>query len=118
VEFRVLGPIEVCAPDAKVRLPGLKGRMLLARLLVDAGRAVSTDALAEALWGDSVPGNVANSLQANVSKLRRAFEEQIGSAAAQATLATHGRGYVIHLDGHTLDADRVTELAAASRDAL
>jgi DNA-binding SARP family transcriptional activator len=92
--------------------------MLLARLLVDAGRAVSADALADALWGDSAPANVANSLQANVSKLRRALEVHVGGAAAQATLATHGRGYVIHLDGHALDARRAVELVSASRDLL
>jgi DNA-binding SARP family transcriptional activator len=118
VEFRVLGPIEVYASEGLVRRPGQKGRMLLARLLVDAGRAVSVDALVDALWGDSAPVNVANSLQANVSKLRRALEDHVGEAAALATVATRGRGYVIHLNGHTLDARRAAELVGESHDAL
>jgi DNA-binding SARP family transcriptional activator len=62
-DFCLLGPLEVRRAGATLELGGPKQRALLALLLVDAGRAVSTDRLIDALWGESPPRTAATSLQ-------------------------------------------------------
>lgn len=54
MEYRILGPIEVVTAAGPLVLGGPKQRALLGVLLLDAGRAVSTDRLAAALWGTSL----------------------------------------------------------------
>ena len=41
--------------ERRLRLGGVKQRSLLALLLLDAGRVVSSDRLIEELWGDDRP---------------------------------------------------------------
>jgi DNA-binding SARP family transcriptional activator len=80
-EFRLLGPFE--GPDD---LPGGKPRALIARLLLDAGRAVPAETLVEALWEDPPP-SAPKVLQAHVSALRKA----LGADAIE----TRGGGYAL-----------------------
>src|SRR5919202_1847965 len=54
-EFRLLGPIEVRSGGEPLPLGGPKQRALLALLLVEAGRAVSTDRIVDALCGEHPP---------------------------------------------------------------
>jgi DNA-binding SARP family transcriptional activator len=67
-EYRLLGPLE-----GPVELPGGKPRALLARLLLEAGRVVSVDALVESLWEEPIPPSAPKVLQAHVSALRKAL---------------------------------------------
>ena len=67
----MLGPLEVTSEGGPLALGGPKQRALLALLLLDAGRAVSTDRLVEALWGEQPPRTAATSLQNFVSQLRK-----------------------------------------------
>ena len=55
----MLGPLEVTSEGAPLELGGPKQRALLALLLLDAGRAVSTDRLIGALWGEQPPRTAA-----------------------------------------------------------
>ncbi|WP_457920775.1 BTAD domain-containing putative transcriptional regulator, partial [Mycolicibacterium vanbaalenii] len=52
-----------------------KQRAVLAVLLLAQGRVVSTDRLADAVWGDDVPASVTASLQVYISNLRRALRD-------------------------------------------
>ena len=83
--FGVLGPLAVWRADGTaIRIPDRKVRTLLAGLLVQEGRPVSVDQLAEALWRGRPPGNPVNTLQTKVSQLRRALEEaEIGRASCR-----------------------------------
>jgi DNA-binding SARP family transcriptional activator len=70
VEFRILGPLEVCAGGREVDLPAPKVRALLAVLVVHRGEVVSADALVEALWGEEPPEGAVATLRGYVSHLR------------------------------------------------
>src|SRR2546421_12144921 len=70
-EFRILGPLEVADGEEVLPLTGQKQRALLALLLLDANRVVSTDRLVDALWGEQPPRTAATSLQNLVSQLRK-----------------------------------------------
>lgn len=54
VKFGLLGPLVVHDGEQPLPVTGPKVRVLLAALLLQANRAVSRDALKEALWGTSV----------------------------------------------------------------
>ncbi|MFC5829582.1 BTAD domain-containing putative transcriptional regulator [Nonomuraea insulae] len=103
MRFGVLGPLTVATGDGRpVRVSETKVRALLADLLVHEGRPVSADRLIDDLWGQDLPGNPANALQAKVSQLRRAIgRDRVTYEAA---------GYRLRLDGDEVDADQFMNL--------
>ncbi|MFJ4278610.1 BTAD domain-containing putative transcriptional regulator [Streptomyces massasporeus] len=98
------GPVEVRVPAAP------KSRVLLAALLLDAGRAVSVESLKDALWGGEPPVSAQASLHNHITRLRRLLDDP-------GRLRTVPSGYVLRidegeLDVHVFDA-HVTEARAA-----
>ncbi len=84
-------------------LPGRLGRRLWAYLVLGRRRAVGTDELATALWGDAVPDAWEASLHALVSRLRRA----LGRAEPAIAIRSTGAGYTLALpDGAFVDRER------------
>ncbi|MGP4013534.1 AfsR/SARP family transcriptional regulator [Streptomyces sp. 4N124] len=120
-EFRILGPVEVHDAPAGLRVvpPGAKQRALLASLVVEAGRVVSAERLADELWGDGPPRRAANAVQAHVARLRRL----LGGPARERDAAHHARivtgpgGYLLRLGRATTDAERFCRLSAEGRAA-
>ncbi|MEA2457747.1 MAG: eukaryotic-like serine/threonine-protein kinase, partial [Thermoleophilaceae bacterium] len=98
MEFRILGPLEVVAPDGPVRLGGAKQRALLAMLVLSEGEVVSTDRLVDALWGEQPPDTARKALQVHVSQLRKAL--------GQSVIRTRPPGYGLELGAHDLDLAR------------
>ncbi|MEU3693560.1 BTAD domain-containing putative transcriptional regulator [Streptomyces narbonensis] len=110
MRFGVLGPVAVWGADGTpVRVPETKVRALLADLLVHDGQPVSADRLVHDIWGDAVPGNPANALQAKVSQLRR--------VVGRDRVLHQPAGYRLRLDGDPaeVDAARFRQLAAEAR---
>lgn len=110
MKFRLLGPLEVMTNGAAVTVGGRKPRLLLTRLLVDAGRVVSADALVETLWGKQVPANSAGALQVHVSRLRAALGEGV--------IVTRSPGYMARVDPDDLDLEVCERLIGEGRRAL
>ncbi len=103
IEFRILGPFEASVP-----LPGGKPRALLARLLLDAGRVVSVDALLDALW-EAPPPSAPKVLQAHVSALRKALGRD--------AIETRAPGYLLRPAQSDLARfEQLVEQARAERD--
>lgn len=107
--FRLLGPLEVSEHERPLALGGVKQRSLLAVLLLHADELVSTDVLIDRLWGATPPATAAKSVQVYVSRLRKALGD--------GRLATHGRGYVLHVEPFELDLARFERLADEARGA-
>jgi DNA-binding SARP family transcriptional activator len=110
MDFRILGPLEVTAHDGPVTLGGTKPRALLAMLLLHANEVVSSDHLAEALWGEQPPSTAQKALQVHVSQLRKA----LGYAAIE----TRSTGYVLAFEPTALDANRFRSLHEQARALL
>lgn len=99
----LLGPLDVSVDERPVSLTAGRLRALLAVLALSAGRAVSVDHLATAVWADErPPGNVRRSVQTYLARLRSALGAgSIGSVPA---------GYVLHADPDDVDALRFVRL--------
>lgn len=82
-------------------------RAVLAALVLRAGRPVTTDELADALWGDEPPETWPKQLQASIGRVRTA----IGRDA----IATSPGAYTLRIDPDTVDAERFERLAASAR---
>lgn len=115
MEFRILGPLEVVHEGRELQIPGEKQRALLAALLLEANRVISTDRLIDDLWDEEPPETGAKALQVRVSQLRRAFEAE---GVEEPVVTTRAPGYVIELGGHTLDLDEFEDLVRSGEEAL
>jgi DNA-binding SARP family transcriptional activator len=113
MEFRILGPLEVCTDGGhKLDLAG-KRKALLAVLLLHANEAVSTDGLVDALWGAEPPDTAGKALQVYVSRLRKLLGQE-----GEAPLVTRPPGYALDLGPHTLDLHRFERLRADANESL
>jgi DNA-binding SARP family transcriptional activator len=107
-EFRILGPLEVLAPNGEaLALGGQKQRAVLALLLLRANRIVPTDFLVEALWGAHPPRTATTSLQNSISALRKLLGPDV--------LLTRAPGYVLAVGADEFDLARFERLVADAR---
>jgi DNA-binding SARP family transcriptional activator len=101
----VLGPVEAETGGAPVELGPRKQRALLALLALAGGRAVSVDAIADALWPEGAPASLSSTLQAYVARLRRSLEPERVARARPTVVVTVEPGYALRLPPGALDAD-------------
>jgi DNA-binding SARP family transcriptional activator len=97
-DFRILGPLEVSDETGPLLLGGQKQRAVLALLLLEPGRVVSTDRLIDALWGEQPPRTATTSLQNFISQLRKTLGPEV--------LETKAPGYRLRVRPGELDVDR------------
>lgn len=106
----VLGPLVVSSGGRALRLTTGRLRTTLAVLALSAGRTVSVDRLAEAVWADSPPVAPQRSLQTYVARLRA----RLGADRFE----TRPSGYLLRTDPELVDALRfdalLTEAASAA----
>ncbi|GAB3426510.1 BTAD domain-containing putative transcriptional regulator [Flindersiella endophytica] len=108
----VLGPLEVWDDQSRpVEVGGFRLRALLARLALDPGRIVTTDALIDGLWGEEPPAGAVNALQSLMSRLRRVLQ-------APDLIESQPSGYRLALDTEAVDVHRFERLAGEGRAAL
>ncbi len=109
MQVAILGPLEVRDDEGQlVVISGARLRDLIARLALAGGRPVSTSALAEAVWDDEPPADLANALQTLVSRARRALG---GPRAIEQSAA----GYRLVISPEDVDAFRFERLLGEGR---
>jgi DNA-binding SARP family transcriptional activator/tetratricopeptide (TPR) repeat protein len=96
VRFQLLGPLRVDVDGEPVGLGGTKQRMVLAHLLLNAGKPVRAAQLVDVLWGAEPPTSAAANLQTYVWRLRRTLPFD--------GLVTSGTGYELRTPPETVDA--------------
>ncbi|RZS89637.1 SARP family transcriptional regulator [Motilibacter rhizosphaerae] len=111
MQYSVLGPLEVREGGRVLDLGTPKQRAVLAALLLERGRVVSTDRLVAVAWGDEAPPSAVGSLQVYVSNLRRILR------GGGARLERRNPGYVLLVDDADVDVAQFLAAAAAAYDA-
>jgi DNA-binding SARP family transcriptional activator/tetratricopeptide (TPR) repeat protein len=81
--LRLLGEVAAHVDGAPVDLGPPKQRCVLAALVVERGRVVPIDRLAERVWGTAVPLRGRESVHSYISRLRRALSEVEGVAVVR-----------------------------------
>ena len=113
--FSILGPLQVTdASRRPVPLGGPRARELLALLLLNPNRPLSSDYLVTAMWGESPSDGAATTLRTHVAAVRRV----LASAGAGDALRTRAGGYVLAVDRADLDADVFADLVNRGQEAL
>jgi DNA-binding SARP family transcriptional activator len=108
---RLFGPLEFVHGERRLGpgdLGGSRPKQVLEILLAARGHRVPTDRIAELLWGDRRPGDVAASIQTFVSVLRRHLVPD--RDAARRLVATEPEAYRFDTELVELDLDRFDEL--------
>jgi DNA-binding SARP family transcriptional activator/tetratricopeptide (TPR) repeat protein len=90
MRFEVLGPIRAWHGSAEIAITARREQILLAMLLLRAGRYVPVDPLIEAMWVHSAPRDAATQIHGTVYRLRR----RLAAAGLPATvIVTQTGGY-------------------------
>ena len=113
MEFRILGPLTAHDEEGVVNLGGPKQRTVLALLLVEANKVVTTDRLIDELYGEEPPESARKSLQSYVANLRKAVNTE------QELLQSRPPGYMLEVDSAHVDAlvfERLVHQARATLD--
>jgi len=108
-DFRILGAVEVLQEGDPIDLGSPRQRVLLARLLINPGRVVTTDRLIEDLWSGDPPETARHALHVYVSRLRKALGPSCDKLESQAA------GYLLNVEPDELDAARFERLAIEGR---
>jgi DNA-binding SARP family transcriptional activator len=112
VRVRLLGPVDVTQDGMSRPVSGSRRRALLAVLALRSGEIVSTDRLIDVVWGAAAPSTGANTVQSQVSHLRRV----LGSKAA---IRARPPGYLLDLGAESTDvqvAERLIRQGAQAAD--
>ncbi len=112
VQFAILGSVTVRFANGDV-LANMRPRQrsTLCILLLNSGRRVSKEYLADALWGTDLPKDPGGALRSNLYGLRKA-------TPIKDRLQTSRDGYLLALhEGDVLDLHRFQSLAQQARDA-
>ena len=104
LQFGVLGPLQLRVGGALVPLGAPKQRAVLATLLMNRNRAVSVDALIDAVWDQSPVPAARTSIHSYVSNLRRLLGSE--SHDPNRLLASVSPGYQLNVADADCDIGR------------
>jgi len=107
VLVKLLGSLVVNTGTGETTLSGARQRTALAFLALNARSVVSADRLIEELWGDDPPSDPMNSLQSQISQLRRVLGPD--------RVVKQGTGYLLDIEPDAVDALRFERLVTAAR---
>ncbi|CCH21760.1 AfsR/SARP family transcriptional regulator [Micromonospora lupini] len=112
MRFGILGPLRVGGGGSTVTAG--RDRIVLAMLLLRAGRLVPVEELVDAVWEDRPPATARAQLQTCVSRLRRRLGEL---GLAPETIVTDPAGYGVRTGPSDLDAQVFVRGVEAARAA-
>lgn len=112
VEFGVLGPLEVFREDEPLSLGGHQQQLVLAVLLTNLNRVVSTDRLIDEIWGESPTRAARKTVQSHAAHLRSLVNRD------GEILRGRPPGYLLEMEPDQVDAHRFEALVHEGRSRL
>jgi DNA-binding SARP family transcriptional activator/tetratricopeptide (TPR) repeat protein len=116
-EFRLLGPVEIRAAGRPLDLGAAKLRVVLAALIVDAGRPVTLDVLIDRVWDETPPPAARSVVHAHLSRIRGLLARAAGSGGEPPRLERRAGGYLLRASSELVDVHRFRLLVERSRNA-
>ncbi|MEV4047990.1 BTAD domain-containing putative transcriptional regulator [Streptomyces sp. NPDC049744] len=101
--FTLLGPVRAWRGSDELDLGSPQQRVVLAALLLQRGRPVTTAALVDAVWGDDPPATAVAVLRTYVSRLRKVLEAEQRAAEPPQVIVSVADGYRAHVSDALLD---------------
>ncbi|MBB4679536.1 AfsR/SARP family transcriptional regulator [Crossiella cryophila] len=100
--FGVLGPVAAWRGEHRIDLGWTRQQAVLAVLLLELNRPVPVSTLIDAVWGEAPPQGVRNTVQTNISRLRRALRED-PAADRDGLVQRTDAGYLLRADPAQVD---------------
>ncbi|MFG2146397.1 BTAD domain-containing putative transcriptional regulator [Streptomyces sp. NPDC048696] len=120
LRYALLGPVNVVRGAGEPLALTPQQRAILAILLARRGRAVTTDDLADGVWGHTVPPKALSILQSQIFQLRRKLEPGRPRRAPATVLTSAPGGYRLLTGDDACDIDQfdryLAEADLADRD--
>jgi SARP family transcriptional regulator, regulator of embCAB operon len=111
VGFSVLGALDMTVAGVSSALGPRKQRAVLAALVINRNRVVSSAALVDAVWGERATPDTRASLHTYVSNLRRVLSN--AGVDGRAVLAGSPSGYCLRVPDNDCDVGRFADEKAA-----
>ncbi|MEV4615705.1 BTAD domain-containing putative transcriptional regulator [Kitasatospora sp. NPDC049258] len=105
LRFRVLGPLHAWRGDRPLALGSPQQQAVLAALLLNHGRPVTTQELVDGLWGDRPPPQAVAALRTYVSRLRTVIEPGREVRKPAEVLVSVSDGYALRIAPKSLDLE-------------
>ena len=116
-DYRLLGPLDVRRNGESLDI-GARQRALLALLLIEPNRVVSTDRIIDELWSDDAGRDRQNALWVQISRLRSVLDPDRAKRSDGSVLVTRPPGYVLVVNTERIDSHRFESLAREGRALL
>ncbi|EXG82268.1 ATP-binding protein [Cryptosporangium arvum] len=118
LRLHILGPLRVGRAGVGLDVGPPRQARLLALLLAQAGRPLSTAMLVDLLWGDDAPASAPNVVQRYVGALRRLLEPELPAREPGSYLRRQDSGYLFVPGEGMLDLVAFRQRVEAARAAL
>lgn len=103
MEFHVLGPVRLSVAGRTTTVGEPRQQAVLAALLLEPGHTVDVDTLVDRVWGEHPPRQARRSLQAHITRVRRAIED---AEPGGARLTREAGGYRLDIRPDQVDLFR------------
>jgi DNA-binding SARP family transcriptional activator len=103
VQFLVLGPVRLSVAGRTTTVGEPRQQAVLAALLLEPGHTVTIDTLVDRVWGEFPPRQARRSLQAHITRIRRAIER---AEPGGARLTREPGGYRLDIQPEQVDLFR------------
>ena len=105
MDYRILGPFEIVGDEGSIDIAAPTQREILACLVLNANRVVSTDQLLENIWGEERPKSGLKTLRYHISKLRDSIQPD-RRPKQKCLIVTQPPGYLLETEPDLIDAVR------------
>jgi DNA-binding SARP family transcriptional activator len=112
--FAVLGPVRAWRDGVELALGTPQQRATLALLLLNDGKPLMTDEIADAVWGEAIPAQANATIRTYVHRLRRVLR----GPEQDDVIAFRNGGYRLRADPLALDVGRFSHNVALADTAL
>ncbi|MDQ0773553.1 DNA-binding SARP family transcriptional activator/tetratricopeptide (TPR) repeat protein [Streptomyces aurantiacus] len=110
VEVELLGPVGLRANGQRVELGSDKERVLLASMVLAAGRPIALDTLIDRLWDDQPPPHARENLHTYASRIRRRLRRVDPSSTGAPHIVTRAHTYTLETARLSVDWHRYQHL--------